>query len=127
MRLNQVTVSARDLDASIRFYRALGLTLIVRSETRGEHRGTDGALARGATSRVARAGERSPTGSPDIALRRAQLPAQDVRGVRPPAVGKAVLRAAASWRYASGRIDGPRELEFLRRMIPLREPERESL
>ena len=32
MRLNQVTVSARDLDASIRFYRTLGLTLIVRSE-----------------------------------------------------------------------------------------------
>ena len=32
MRLNQVTASARDLDASIRFYRTLGLTLIVRSE-----------------------------------------------------------------------------------------------
>lgn len=32
MRLNQVTVSARDLAASIAFYRALGLGLIVRSE-----------------------------------------------------------------------------------------------
>ncbi len=32
MRLNQVTVSARDLDASVAFYRALGLKLIVRSE-----------------------------------------------------------------------------------------------
>jgi catechol 2,3-dioxygenase-like lactoylglutathione lyase family enzyme len=31
MRLNQVMVSARDLDASIRFYRTLGLRLIVRS------------------------------------------------------------------------------------------------
>lgn len=31
MRLNQVTVSARDLDASIAFYAALGLRLIVRS------------------------------------------------------------------------------------------------
>ncbi len=50
-----------------------------------------------------------------------------IQDVRTPAWGKAVLRAAASWRYASGRIDAPRELEFLRRMIPLREPERESL
>lgn len=32
MRLNQVTVSARDLDASIRFYRTLGLRLIVKSD-----------------------------------------------------------------------------------------------
>jgi catechol 2,3-dioxygenase-like lactoylglutathione lyase family enzyme len=32
MRLNQVTVSARDLDASIAFYRTLGLKLIVRSD-----------------------------------------------------------------------------------------------
>lgn len=32
MRLNQVMVSARDLDASIGFYQALGLRLIVRSE-----------------------------------------------------------------------------------------------
>ena len=31
MRLNQVMVSARDLDASIDFYRMLGLRLIVRS------------------------------------------------------------------------------------------------
>lgn len=32
MRLNQVMVSARDLDASIGFYQALGLRLIVKSE-----------------------------------------------------------------------------------------------
>lgn len=32
MRLNQVTVSARDLGASIAFYQRLGLRLIVRSE-----------------------------------------------------------------------------------------------
>ena len=32
MRLNQVMVSARDLDAAIAFYRTLGLVLIVRSE-----------------------------------------------------------------------------------------------
>lgn len=32
MRLNQVTVSARDLAASIGFYETLGLRLIVRSE-----------------------------------------------------------------------------------------------
>jgi catechol 2,3-dioxygenase-like lactoylglutathione lyase family enzyme len=30
MRLNQVTVAARDLDASIGFYETLGLKLIVR-------------------------------------------------------------------------------------------------
>lgn len=32
MRLNQVMVSARDLDRSITFYKTLGLKLIVRSE-----------------------------------------------------------------------------------------------
>lgn len=32
MRLNQVTVSARDLDASIKFYRTLGLNLIVKND-----------------------------------------------------------------------------------------------
>jgi catechol 2,3-dioxygenase-like lactoylglutathione lyase family enzyme len=32
MRLNQVTVAARDLAASIAFYRTLGLRLIVRSD-----------------------------------------------------------------------------------------------
>lgn len=32
MRLNQVTVSARDLAASIDFYRTLGLRLIVRND-----------------------------------------------------------------------------------------------
>jgi catechol 2,3-dioxygenase-like lactoylglutathione lyase family enzyme len=32
MRLNQVTVSVRELDASIAFYRTLGLKLIVRND-----------------------------------------------------------------------------------------------
>lgn len=32
MLLNQVTVSARDLEASIQFYRTLGLRLIVKSD-----------------------------------------------------------------------------------------------
>jgi len=32
MRLNQVTVSVRDLEASIAFYRTLGLKLIVRND-----------------------------------------------------------------------------------------------
>ena len=32
MRLNQVTVACRDLDASIKFYGLLGLKLIVKSE-----------------------------------------------------------------------------------------------
>lgn len=32
MQLNQVTVSARDLDASIAFYRTLGLKLIVKND-----------------------------------------------------------------------------------------------
>ena len=32
MRLNQVTVAARDLEASIAFYRTLGLRLIVKSD-----------------------------------------------------------------------------------------------
>ena len=42
MRLNQVMVSARDLDASIAFYRTLGLVLIVRSEDYARLECTDG-------------------------------------------------------------------------------------
>ncbi|HZP81312.1 MAG TPA: cobalamin-dependent protein [Chthonomonadaceae bacterium] len=44
-----------------------------------------------------------------------------------PAWGKAMLRALSRWRYATGRYDHPRELDFARRLIPLREPQKESL
>jgi radical SAM superfamily enzyme YgiQ (UPF0313 family) len=44
-----------------------------------------------------------------------------------PAWGKRLLRTAASWRYASGKHENPWELDLLRRLIPLREPQRESL
>jgi len=50
-----------------------------------------------------------------------------VQDVRTPRWGRAVLRAAASWRYATGRFDNPWELERLRRLIPLKEPQTESL
>lgn len=44
-----------------------------------------------------------------------------------PAWGKTVLRALAGWRYATGRWDNPWELEMAKRLIPLRDPARESL
>jgi radical SAM superfamily enzyme YgiQ (UPF0313 family) len=44
-----------------------------------------------------------------------------------PAWGKRLLRTAAAWRYASGKHANPWELDLLRRLIPLREPQRESL
>jgi radical SAM superfamily enzyme YgiQ (UPF0313 family) len=44
-----------------------------------------------------------------------------------PAWGKRLLRTAAAWRYASGKHANPWELDLLRRFIPLREPQRESL
>jgi anaerobic magnesium-protoporphyrin IX monomethyl ester cyclase len=50
-----------------------------------------------------------------------------VQDVRTPAWGKALLRAAAQWRYASERYDRPRELEWLRRVIPLKQPQAEGL
>lgn len=42
MRLNQVMASARDLDASIGFYRTLGLRLIVRTEAYARFECPDG-------------------------------------------------------------------------------------
>ena len=42
MRLNQVTVSARDLGDSIAFYRTLGLKLIVRSDDYARFECADG-------------------------------------------------------------------------------------
>lgn len=50
--------------------------------------------------------------------------AQDVRT---PAWGKALLRGLASWRYATERYDRPVELDWARRFIRLRVPQRESL
>jgi radical SAM superfamily enzyme YgiQ (UPF0313 family) len=50
-----------------------------------------------------------------------------VQDVRTPAWGKAVLRSLSHWRYATGRYERPWELEMARRLIPLRQPQKESL
>jgi len=50
--------------------------------------------------------------------------AQDIRT---PRWGKALLRGLAGWRYMHERYDNPRELDLVRRLIPLREPQKESL
>jgi radical SAM superfamily enzyme YgiQ (UPF0313 family) len=50
-----------------------------------------------------------------------------VQDVSTPAWGKAVLSAVSRWRYATGRYSRPWELEIARRLIPLREPQKESL
>ncbi len=44
-----------------------------------------------------------------------------------PGWGKALLKSLASWRYASGVYGHPWELALARRLIPLREPQSESL
>ncbi|HZF07971.1 MAG TPA: cobalamin-dependent protein [Thermoanaerobaculia bacterium] len=44
-----------------------------------------------------------------------------------PAWGKEILRLLAGWRYKTGRYGHPWELDLARRVIPLREPARESL
>ena len=44
-----------------------------------------------------------------------------------PAWGKATLRTLAGWRYATARWENPWELDLARKVIPLREPQRESL
>lgn len=44
-----------------------------------------------------------------------------------PAWGKATLRTLAGWRYATGRWNNPWELDLAKKIIPLREPQRESL
>ena len=44
-----------------------------------------------------------------------------------PRWGRTVLRNLARWRYSSGRYGNPWELELARRLLPLREPGRESL
>ncbi len=50
-----------------------------------------------------------------------------VQDHRTPAWGKALLRGLARRRYESGRYDDPWELRLAKRVIPLREPVRESL
>jgi radical SAM superfamily enzyme YgiQ (UPF0313 family) len=44
-----------------------------------------------------------------------------------PGWGKALLKGLASWRYASGLYGHPWELALARRLLPLREPQSESL
>jgi hypothetical protein len=44
-----------------------------------------------------------------------------------PRWGKSVLRHLARWRYATERYEQPWELDLVRRFIPLREPQRESI
>lgn len=50
-----------------------------------------------------------------------------VQDVRLPRWGKAVLSAAASWRWAAGAYGRPAELQALRRALPLKRPEAEGL
>jgi radical SAM superfamily enzyme YgiQ (UPF0313 family) len=50
-----------------------------------------------------------------------------VQDVRTPPWGKSVLRSLARWRYAADRYDRPWELHLAKRLIPLREPQKESL
>jgi radical SAM superfamily enzyme YgiQ (UPF0313 family) len=50
-----------------------------------------------------------------------------VQDHRTPAWGKSLLRNLARWRYASKRYDRPWELDIARRLIPLHEPQTESL
>ncbi len=50
-----------------------------------------------------------------------------VQDVRTPAWGKTILRNLARWRYATGRYENPWELDLARRLIPLRQPQQESL
>ena len=50
-----------------------------------------------------------------------------VQDYRTPAWGKALLRGLAGRRYETGRYDDPWELRLARRVIPLREPQRESV
>ncbi len=50
-----------------------------------------------------------------------------VQDYRAPAWSRAVLRGLAAWRYRSGRYGHPWELELARRLIPLREPQRQSI
>ncbi len=50
-----------------------------------------------------------------------------VQDVKTPRWGRGVLRELARWRYRAGRYRNPWELSLARRLVPLRQPERESL
>ena len=50
-----------------------------------------------------------------------------VQDYHTPPWGKALLKSLASWRYASGNYDRTWEIDIARRLIPLREPQKESL
>ncbi len=50
-----------------------------------------------------------------------------VQDYRTPPWGKALLRGLAGRRYEKGRYDNPWELRLAKRVIPLREPQRESV
>jgi hypothetical protein len=50
-----------------------------------------------------------------------------VQDYKTPQWGKTLLKAAASWRYSSGRYDNPWELALIQRALPLRQPQKESL
>lgn len=50
-----------------------------------------------------------------------------IQDYKTPEWGKGVLKSLATWRYATGRYDRPWELEMAQRLIPLREPQKESL
>lgn len=44
-----------------------------------------------------------------------------------PVWGRTVLKGMSWWRYKTGRYDNPWELNWARKIIPLREPQKESL
>jgi anaerobic magnesium-protoporphyrin IX monomethyl ester cyclase len=50
-----------------------------------------------------------------------------VQDVSTPAWAKRLLRLLAGWRYSSGRYGHPWELDLARRLVHLREPQREGL
>jgi len=50
-----------------------------------------------------------------------------VQDATTPAWGKALLRELARWRYATGVYAKPRELDLARRVVRLRQPERDSI
>ena len=50
-----------------------------------------------------------------------------VQDYHTPPWGKSLLKSLASWRYAGGHYSRAWEIDVARRLIPLREPEKESL
>ena len=50
-----------------------------------------------------------------------------VQDAETPAWGKFLLRELARWRYATAVYANPWELDLARRLVPLRQPERDSI